>query len=92
MTKAELVALVSEKAQLTKKDSEKAVAAVVESITEALCNGDKVSLVGFGTFEVKDRAARMGHNPRTSQPVEIPASKAPVFKAGATLKNAVNNK
>ncbi len=90
MTKAELIAMVSEKAELTKKDSDKAVSAVIETITEALANGEKVSLVGFGTFEVKERAERMGHNPQTGDAMVIAASKAPVFKAGSALKAAVN--
>ena len=90
MTKAELIAAVSEKTQLTKKDSEKAVSAVLETITETLANGEKVSLVGFGTFEVKTRAERMGHNPQTGAPMPIASSKAPVFKAGTALKTAVN--
>ncbi|HHY53453.1 MAG TPA: HU family DNA-binding protein [Clostridiales bacterium] len=89
MTKAELISAVAEKSNLTKKDSEKAVTAVIEAITEALVNGEKVSLVGFGTFEVKDRAARKGINPRTKEPMPIPASKLPVFKAGKALKEAV---
>lgn len=89
MTKADLVAQVAAKAGLTKKDSETAVMAVMESITEALAQGDKVSLVGFGTFEVKERAERKGHNPKTKQAITIPASKAPVFKAGKALKDAV---
>lgn len=92
MTKAELVALVAEKSELTKKDADKAVAAVIESVTEALVKGDKVALVGFGTFEVKQRAARKGHNPKTKAPIDIPASKAPVFKAGKSLKDVVANK
>ena len=90
MTKAELIALVSEKANLTKKDSEKAVTAVIDAITETLANGEKVSIVGFGTFEVKERAERLGHNPQTGEPMAIAASKAPAFKAGTALKNAVN--
>ena len=90
MTKAELIAVVSEKADLTKKDADKAVTAVLEAITETLVNGEKVSLVGFGTFEVKERAERMGHNPQTGDAIVIAASKAPVFKAGTALKNAVN--
>ena len=90
MTKAELIAAVSEKTLLTKKDSEKAVAAVFDAITETLAAGEKVSIVGFGTFEVKERAERMGHNPQTGEPMPIAASKAPVFKAGTALKNAVN--
>ena len=90
MTKAELIAVVSEKADLTKKDADKAVTAVLEAITETLVSGEKVSLVGFGTFEVKERAERMGHNPQTGDAIVIAASKAPVFKAGTALKNAVN--
>lgn len=90
MTKAELIAVVSEKTEFTKKDSEKAVTAVLDAITETLVKGEKVSLVGFGTFEVKDRAERMGHNPQTGEPMPISASKAPVFKAGTALKTAVN--
>lgn len=90
MTKTELIAMVSEKSGLTKKDSEKALAAVIESITGALENGEKVSLVGFGTFKVKDRAARTGHNPKTGETIKIERSKAPVFEAGSALKNAVN--
>lgn len=89
MTKAELISAVAEKSELTKKDSDKAVTAVIEAITEALVNGDKVSLVGFGTFEVKNRAARKGINPRTKEPMPIPASKLPAFKAGKALKEAV---
>jgi DNA-binding protein HU-beta len=89
MTKAELISAVAEKSDLTKKDSEKAVAAVIDAITEALVAGDKVSLVGFGTFEVKSRAARKGINPRTKEPMPIPASKLPAFKAGKALKEAV---
>ena len=90
MTKAELIAVVSEKTEFTKKDAEKAVSAVIDAITETLVNGEKVSLVGFGTFEVKERAERMGHNPQTGEPMPIAASKAPVFKAGTALKTAVN--
>lgn len=90
MTKAELISVVAEKSELTKKDSEKAVGAVIDAITEALVDGDKVSLVGFGTFEVKDRAARKGINPRTKEPMPIPASKLPSFKAGKALKEAVS--
>jgi len=89
MTKAELISAVAEKSNLTKKDSDKAVTAVIDAITEALVNGDKVSLVGFGTFEVKNRAARKGINPRTKEPMPIPASKLPAFKAGKALKEAV---
>lgn len=89
MTKAELINAVAEKSDITKKDSDKAVTAVIDAITEALVNGEKVSLVGFGTFEVKDRAARQGINPRTKEPMPIPASKLPVFKAGKALKESV---
>jgi len=89
MTKAELISAVAERADLTKKDSDKAVSAVIDAITDALVEGDKVSLVGFGTFEVKDRAARKGINPRTKEPMPIPASKLPAFKAGKALKEAV---
>lgn len=90
MNKTELVAEVSEKAGLTKKDAEAAVKAVVESVTEALVKGDKVQLVGFGTFEVREHAPRVGRNPRTGGTMNIPASKAPAFKAGQALKDAVN--
>ena len=90
MTKAELIAVVSERTELTKKDAEKAVAAVIDTITETLANGEKVSLVGFGTFEVKERAERLGHNPQTGEVMVIAANKAPVFKVGTALKNAVN--
>ena len=89
MNKTELVASVAEKAELSKKDAEKAVAAMLESVEEALKAGDKVALVGFGTFEVKERAARTGKNPRTGEAVKIPAARVPVFKAGKGLKDAV---
>ncbi len=89
MNKVELIAAVAEKAQISKKDAEKAVAAVVASIEGALAKGDKVQLIGFGTFEVRERAARTGRNPRTKESIEIAASKQPVFKAGQALKNAV---
>lgn len=90
MNKTDLVAAVAAKAEISKKDADAAVSAVVEAITEALAEGDKVSLVGFGTFDVKERAARTGLNPRTKETIEIPASKAPAFKAGKALKDAVN--
>lgn len=90
MTKAELINAVSQKAELPKKDSEKAVIAVLDAITETLAAGDKVALVGFGTFEVKERAAREGINPRTKEKIAIPASKLPVFKAGKALKEEVS--
>ena len=89
MNKTELVAAVAAKAELSKKDAEAAVKAVLDAVTEALADGDKVALVGFGTFEVKERAARTGKNPRTGETIEIPASKVPSFKAGAALKNPV---
>ncbi len=89
MNKVELIAAVAEKAGLTKKDAEKAVAAVIGSIEGALVAGDKVQLIGFGTFEVRERAERMGRNPQTKEAIKIAASKQPVFKAGAALKNAV---
>ena len=90
MTKAELVTMVAEKADLTKKDAEKAISALVESISETLAKGEKIQLVGFGTFEVAERAARTGKNPQTGEAIKIPASKAPKFKAGKALKDTVN--
>ena len=89
MNKAELIAAVAEKAGLSKKDSEAAVTAALDVITAALQEGDKVQLVGFGSFEVKSRAARTGRNPKTKETIEIPASKVPVFKAGKALKDIV---
>ena len=89
MNKAELIAAVAEKAGLSKKDSEAAVTAALDTITEALKSGEKVQLVGFGSFEVKSRAARTGRNPKTKEAIEIPASKVPVFKAGKVLKDIV---
>ena len=85
-----MVAAVAAKAELSKKDAEAAVSAVIDSITDALVDGDKVALIGFGTFEVKTRAARKGLNPRTKEEIDIPASKAPAFKAGKAFKDAVN--
>ena len=90
MTKADLISAVAQKTELSKKDSEKAVLAVINSITEALAAGEKVALVGFGTFEVKTRAEREGINPRTKEKITIPASKLPVFKAGKQLKEDVS--
>ena len=90
MNKTELVAGVAEKAGLTKKDAEKAVNALFDSVQQELVEGGKVQMIGFGTFEVKERAARKGRNPRTGEDIEIPASKNPVFKAGKALKDAVN--
>lgn len=89
MTKAELVIMVAEKANISKKDAEKALSAVVESITDTLAKGDKIQLVGFGTFEVRERAARKGINPQTKEEIEIAATKVPAFKAGSALKDAV---
>ena len=89
MNKAELSNAVAEKAALSKKDSEAAVNAALEAITGALSDGEKVQLVGFGSFEVKKREARVGRNPKTKEAIEIPASKVPVFKAGKALKDAV---
>lgn len=89
MNKTELVAAVAAKAQLSKKDAEAAVNAVFDSVKDALAEGDKVSLIGFGTFSVKTRAARTGLNPRTKETIEIPESKVPAFKAGSALKDAV---
>lgn len=90
MNKSELIDAVALQADLTKKQSEAAVNALLDTVTEALVNEDKVVLVGFGTFETKHRAERMGRNPSTKEPIKIPASKAPVFKAGKKLKDAVN--
>lgn len=89
MNKAELVTAVAEKTGLSKKDSDKAVNAALDSITEALAAGESVRLVGFGAFEVKERSARMGRNPQTKEPIEIPASRAATFTAGKALKEAV---
>jgi DNA-binding protein HU-beta len=90
MNKAELIAAIAEKTNLTKKDTESAVNAFVETVTSSLKKGDKVGLVGFGTFEVRTRAAREGINPQTKKAIKIPAKKAPVFKAGKGLKDSVN--
>lgn len=90
MNKTELIAAVAEKAELSKKDADKAVAAVFAAIEDALKAGDKVQLIGFGTFEVKERAEREGRNPSTGATIKIAASKVPSFKAGAALKKAVN--
>ncbi len=90
MNKTELIAAVAEKTNSSKKDAEKAVAAVLDTVTGALAAGEKVQLVGFGTFEVRSREARTGKNPRTGEAVAIPASKVPAFKAGKGLKDIVN--
>jgi DNA-binding protein HU-beta len=92
MNKTELIATVAEIAALSKKDAEKAVNATFDAITAALEAGEKVSLVGFGAFDVKERAARMGRNPRTKEEIPIPASRVPQFKAGKALKEAIDNK
>ena len=89
MNKAELIAAVAEKTGLSKKDSEKAINAAFDTITEALAAGDKVQLVGFGAFEVKERGARIGRNPKTKEEIEIPASRVASFKVGKALKEAV---
>jgi DNA-binding protein HU-beta len=89
MNKSELIAATAEAAGLSKKDSEKAVNAAIDAIVAALKSGDKVQLVGFGTFEVKERAARTGRNPRTGGEIQIPASKQPQFKAGKAFKDAL---
>lgn len=90
MNKNELIANAAERSNLTKKDTEAALKAITDTITEALKNGDKVQIVGFGTFEVSERAAREGRNPHTGETMKIAASKAPKFKAGKALKDAVN--
>ncbi|NPV44015.1 DNA-binding protein HU [Koleobacter methoxysyntrophicus] len=90
MNKSELIASIAEKSGLTKKDSEKALNAFIESVEEALVKGDKVQLVGFGTFEVRERSARKGRNPQTGDEIDIPAASVPAFKAGKALKDKVN--
>ena len=90
MNKTELISAVAEKTGLSKKDSDAAIAAVVDAITDSLVQGEKVQLVGFGSFEVKSRAARTGIKPGTQETIEIPAAKVPAFKAGKALKDAVN--
>ena len=89
MNKTELIAAVAEKADLSKKDAEAAITATVDAIAEALTQGEKVQLVGFGSFEVKTRAARVGRNPRTGEEIPTSEAKLPVFKAGKALKDAV---
>ena len=90
MNKTELINAVAEKAELSKKDAEAAVTAMIDAITGALVEGEKVQLVGFGAFEVKARSERVGRNPQTKETITIPASKTPVFKAGKALKDAVS--
>lgn len=89
LTKSDLIDRVAEKSGLTKKDAGRAVDAVFESVTEALSGGDRVQIVGFGTFEVRERAARRGRNPQTGQEIQIAARKVPAFKAGKALKDSV---
>lgn len=91
MNKVELVAAIANKTELSKKDTEKALSAFQEVVTETLAAGDKVSLVGFGTFDVTERAAREGRNPATGKPLHIESSKCPKFKAGKALKDALNS-
>lgn len=90
MNKAELIAAVAEKAEISKKDAEKAVKAFTDAVAEELIKGGKVQLVGFGTFEVAEREAREGRNPKTGAPMSIPAAKSPKFKAGKALKDIIN--
>ncbi len=92
MNKSDLVAAIAAKTGDTKKGAEDSLNAFVSVVTEALAKGDKVQLVGFGSFEVRKRAARKGRNPQTKEEIKIPASKAPVFKAGKALKDVVNKK
>ncbi len=90
MNKTELIAITAEKAGMTKKDAERAVSAVFEAIAAELANGQKVQVAGFGIFEVKERQARTGRNPRTKETIEIPASKLPSFKPSKTLKDQID--
>lgn len=92
MNKTELISAVAESAELSKKDATKAVDAVFEAVQNALSSGDKVQLIGFGNFEVRERAARKGRNPQTGEEIEIAASKVPAFKPGKALKDAVAGK
>ena len=89
MNKAELIAAAAEKAGVSKKDSDKVITAALDTITEALAAGEKVQLVGFGAFDVKERGERVGRNPQTKEEIKIPASKVPQFKAGKALKDAI---
>lgn len=90
MTKTELISEISQKTALSKKDSERALNSILDTISSTLVNGDKIQLSGFGIFEVKERAERIGRNPRTKEEITIPASRTPVFKAGKALKDAVS--
>ena len=92
MNKSELIAAIAAKTGETKKNAEASLNALIDVVTESLAKGDKVQLVGFGSFEVRKRAARKGRNPQTKEEIKIPASKAPVFKAGKALKDLVNKK
>ncbi|MCT4597516.1 MAG: HU family DNA-binding protein [Vallitalea sp.] len=92
MNKAELVTAMAEKTELSKKDAEKALKAFIDVVSSELTNGGKIQLVGFGTFDVTERAAREGRNPQTGEPMQIAASKAPRFKAGKALKDVVNGR
>ena len=92
MNKTELIAAVANEAEITKKDAEKAVKAVFSVISDSLTKGDKVQIIGFGTFELRQRKAREGRNTRNNEPIQIEASKTPAFKAGKQLKDLVNNK
>ncbi len=89
MNKAELVGVVAEKAGMTRKDADKAINTVFESIVESLGNGEKVQVLGFGTFDIRERKSREGRNPATGEAIQIPAAKAPAFKAGKMLKERV---
>lgn len=91
MNKSELIDAIAASADIPKAQAGRALDAVIQSVTTALTNDDQVVLVGFGTFSVKDRAARSGRNPQTGQPIDIPAAKIPAFKPGKALKDAVNN-
>lgn len=90
MNKTELIAVTAEKAGISKKDAEKAVTAAFDAITATLCSGERVQLSGFGIFEVKQRQARVGRNPKTKESIEIPATRTPAFKASKALKDAVS--
>lgn len=90
MNKSDLVSSIAEKSDISKKDSEKALNAFIETVEETLAKGEKVQLVGFGSFEVRERAERKGRNPQTREEITVPASKAPVFKVGKALKDTVN--
>ncbi|MDO5561094.1 MAG: HU family DNA-binding protein [Oscillospiraceae bacterium] len=90
MTKAELINVIAEKGEYSKKDADKALSTVLSAITDSLEKGEKVQLIGFGTFEVRERAAKESKNPRTGDTIMVPAKKAPAFKAGKALKDVVN--